>query len=269
MKRFTETSKWDDPWFRGLKGFEKLVFLYVIDRCNNAGFWEMDQDGMVFQTKLSEANISGAWQGLVRGLIVRDGWVWVRRFLRHQKNENLNPENNAHVQIISLVKEQVDRFSGVPEFDEFLAPYQPLFRGIGKGKVEVKVEKGSAEGKQKHPIPEPPAILLSIDGFAGCWASFVQHRKQIKKPMTGLSATRIFAQLSERPSEAVDALDMAIRRGWQGFEWGWYEKEKPKNGSSKEPPIQRIEWASDATKTLQEQLAERKAKEEAQNGTHG
>lgn len=151
MKRFTETLKWDDPWFRGLKGVEKLIFLYVIDRCNNAGFWEIDEAGMAFQTKLSEAHINGAWQGLVRGLIVVGGWVWVRRFLRHQKNENLNPENNAHVQIISLLSEQVERFDNEPEFQKFLAPYEPLLRGIGKGKGKGK---GSAEGARNRPTRE-------------------------------------------------------------------------------------------------------------------
>lgn len=151
MKRFTETLKWDDPWFRSLKGVEKLVFLYVIDRCNNAGFWEIDEAGMAFQTKLSEAHIAGAWQGLARGLIVAGGWVWVRRFLRHQKNEKLNPENNAHTQIIALLAEQVERFDNEPEFQKFLAPYQPLISPKLGAQVEVevqeKVKKGSAEGR--------------------------------------------------------------------------------------------------------------------------
>lgn len=151
MTRFTETCKWDDPWFRGLKGVEKLVFLYVVDRCNNAGFWEIDEDGMAFQTKLSLAHIQGAWEGLTRGLIRHDGWVWVRRFLRHQRNENLNPENKAHTQIISLLREQVDRFDNEPVFQEFLAPYMPLVRGLGIVKVTSK-GKGSAEGRT--PTPE-------------------------------------------------------------------------------------------------------------------
>lgn len=142
MKRFTETSKWCDPWFRGLTGVQKLVFIYVAEKCNNAGFWEADEEGMAFETKLSKSNISGAWEGLARGLIHRSGWVWVRRFLRHQKNENLNPQNNAHTQIISLVREQLDRFSGVVEFEEFRGAYQGLFSPSGTGHGQVEVRKG-------------------------------------------------------------------------------------------------------------------------------
>ena len=149
MKRFTETCKWDDPWFRGLTGVQKLVFLYVIDRCNNAGFWEIDEDSMAFHTKLKPELISGAWQGLGRGLIRVDGWVWVRRFLRHQKNETLNIENNAHKQILKLLEEQSARFAKVDGFDEFLAPKQPLNSPMYGAQVKVKVKdsKGSPEGK--------------------------------------------------------------------------------------------------------------------------
>ncbi len=161
VKRFTETGKWDDPWFRALKGTEKLVFLYVIDRCNNAGFWEIDEAGMAFQTKLSEAHIQGAWKGLGRGLIRVGDWVWVRRFLRHQKNENLNPSNKAHVQIIALLREQIERFDSEVEFQSFVAPYQPLFRGSGTGQVKDKV-RGSAEGDEDSQPPgwEPPIEMF-------------------------------------------------------------------------------------------------------------
>lgn len=231
MKRFTETAKWDDPWFRALKGVEKLVFLYVTDRCNNAGFWEVDEDAMAFQTKLSPAHISGAWQGLNRGLIRCDGWVWVRRFLRHQKNENLNPLNNAHIQIIALLKEQIDRFDNEPEFQQFLAPYEPLFRGPGIVKVKDK-RKGSAEGKPKFDIPN---CLSDIEDFAAAWDEFLQHRREIKKPVTQQAGNRILLSLSERPAESVEGLQTAVRRSWQGFEWSWMEREHRKNGTSTEP----------------------------------
>lgn len=151
MKRFTETSKWDDPWFRSLTGPQKLVFLYIIDRCNNAGFWERDEESLIFHTRLDQKHISGAIEGLNRGLIERDGWFWVKRFLRHQKNENLNPGNNAHLQIIALLKEQAERFNGVPEFDAFLGAVQGLTSPTGKVKVKDspgrrRVQGGTTEG---------------------------------------------------------------------------------------------------------------------------
>lgn len=159
MKRFTETLKWDDAWFRELPFAHKLIFIYVIERCNNAGFWEIDNASIAWHTKVPIEEIEGAWKGLARALIVADGWVWVRTFLKHQKNETLNESNPAHRQIIGLLKEQVQRFTSVPAFVAFLSTMEgpckgllsPIGKGNGNGQGEGngtgEVRKGSAEGK--------------------------------------------------------------------------------------------------------------------------
>jgi hypothetical protein len=151
-KRFTETDKWKDAWFRKLCPNEKLLFIYLTENCNNAGFIEFDVEAVAFQTRLSEDEVLGAIQGLNRGCFESDGWVWIKRFLRHQKNESLNPANNAHKQIIALLNDQVQRFSGNKDFDAFVesegiidyikksAPNEGLNSPTGKGQVKVKVK---------------------------------------------------------------------------------------------------------------------------------
>ena len=85
MTRFTEIGKWEDPWFRALNPSEKLLFLFLIENCNNAGFYEIDRGAIVFKTGLNDAEIDGALVGLARGIVGASGWLWVRRFLKHQK----------------------------------------------------------------------------------------------------------------------------------------------------------------------------------------
>jgi hypothetical protein len=41
-KRFTDTEKWNDPWFRALSAPHKLFWSYLTDKCNAAGIWKVD-----------------------------------------------------------------------------------------------------------------------------------------------------------------------------------------------------------------------------------
>lgn len=42
MKRFTETQKWADPWFRKLKPEIKLLWQWILDNCDHAGVIDVD-----------------------------------------------------------------------------------------------------------------------------------------------------------------------------------------------------------------------------------
>lgn len=145
MKRFTESQKWDDPWFRELAGSHKLVFLYILDRCNNAGFWEVDEAALAFHTKLEPKHFEGAFKALERGLQGASGWVWVKNFLKHQKNDQLNPANPAHRQIIALLKDQAERF---PDSKSLLP------KGATKGlQSPIGIGKGKSKGIGLEPTP--------------------------------------------------------------------------------------------------------------------
>lgn len=152
MTRFSETDKWRDPWFRSLKPPQKLLFLFVIDNCNNAGFWEEDRDYACYCTGMNEEQYQGALKGLTRGLVAADGWLWIRKFLKHQRNADLNPKNKAHSQIIRLLREQKLRFSKVLGFAEFIAPYEGLVSPpVTYSNVESLKEEEEKEEKPKAP----------------------------------------------------------------------------------------------------------------------
>lgn len=42
MKRFTDTEKWSDPWFRKLSSAAKQLWGYMTDRCDKIGLIEID-----------------------------------------------------------------------------------------------------------------------------------------------------------------------------------------------------------------------------------
>jgi len=54
-KRFTETLKWDDPWFRALSPDAKLLWFWLVDKCDSAGIIEPDFSLCEFQTGIKKA----------------------------------------------------------------------------------------------------------------------------------------------------------------------------------------------------------------------
>lgn len=67
-KRFTDSSKWSDIWFSDLSTEHKLIYLYILDNCDQVGVWQPNlklaefQLGIrpnweLFQTALTESRL--------------------------------------------------------------------------------------------------------------------------------------------------------------------------------------------------------------------
>jgi hypothetical protein len=141
MARFTAPEKWNDEWFSNLKPIEKLVFLYLVDRCDNAGFFEINKRIDAFLIGLTEDDFLINLRALKKTYVAStDGRkIWLKNFLFYQKNLPLNPDNNAHKQIIGFIFSNLKIF----EYDfNYLGANEGLFSPIGKGN-----SKGKGKGK--------------------------------------------------------------------------------------------------------------------------
>lgn len=144
-KRFTETDKWNDTWYSSLSPTQKYVFLYLIDVCDNAGFYEINIRKMEFDLGIEKDKIQGALKGLERGLIGAEEVLWIKNFLRHQKNLPLNPTNPAHRQIIRLIEFKLDWLKTIENSEELEGALKgllsPIGTGIGTGTSKIKKKK--------------------------------------------------------------------------------------------------------------------------------
>ena len=133
--RFTNTEKWNDSWFSVLTKNQKLLFLYLCDNCDIAGFIEINLKRWQADLDFNSAEIKGAVEGLSRGLITSESndCIFIRNFLKHQKNLPLNEKNNAHIGIIKRFGVYRNKFK-IENIESFInQEVKPLARGYGKG----------------------------------------------------------------------------------------------------------------------------------------
>lgn len=147
MKRFTETEKWRDPWFRKLSAGAKLAFLYIIDNCDNAGVWTADKELADFSIgmEIPWMKVLEAFGERVSVLPSGD-WLIVR-FVEFQFGK-LSKDCKPHLQVIRLI-EKHRASKGYP-------------KGFGtledKEEDKEKDKKGDARGK--------PESRSEVDAYA-------------------------------------------------------------------------------------------------------
>lgn len=101
-KRFTDTEKWKDPWFRKLSPMQKNIWFYLLDNCDNAGIWKIDMDLLSFCVgeKIDDLDFL---DGRIKK--VDKEKIWITKFINFQYGE-LNPNSRPHQHVIGLLKSQ-------------------------------------------------------------------------------------------------------------------------------------------------------------------
>lgn len=137
-KRFTDSDKWEDPWYMDLTPEEKLAYEYILDKCSNIGIWKpnfrlaafcigIDFDFDSFKEKLGNDRVR---------LLANNDW-WLIKYIDFQYGK-LSEESKSKP-IMSYVKELKKQSLWVP--------YR---KGIGTLSHTLK-EKDKDKEKDKEP----------------------------------------------------------------------------------------------------------------------
>jgi len=103
-KRFTDTSKWIDPWFAELNQSDKLLWFYLTDNCNQAGVIDFSKrmaDFMIGCGTDIESFINNSSNRVKR---LKNGKLLLTKFLSFQ-NGKISENCKAHKPIIKLLEE--------------------------------------------------------------------------------------------------------------------------------------------------------------------
>lgn len=107
-KRFTETGKWGDQWFRELPIEYKIFWHYLCDQCDGAGVWKKDIGLASFYigAQIDEEKALGLFNTPDKARIKpigRDKW-FILGFIEFQYGKQLSMESRPHIPVIALIE---------------------------------------------------------------------------------------------------------------------------------------------------------------------
>lgn len=164
MKRFTETTKWRDPWFRNLSPQAKLLWLWLLDHCDRIGIVEVELAAASFDLgdRIKEKHLAE----LVSRLQATEtsGRYFVSKFIPFQYGR-LSETCPAHRPVIEAV--HAAHLTITPVGYQYPIDTLPLGLQIPSPRVQEK-EKETEEDKEKDkdPSKQIPPSLEAIKEYA-------------------------------------------------------------------------------------------------------
>lgn len=102
MKRFTDTNKWLDPWFRKLSHQAKMAWFYLVDHCDAIGLAEIDIKLMSSDcgTTITSDHLRELGE---RIQLLEGGKVFIQKFIPFQYGK-LSEACIPHKKVIEAIK---------------------------------------------------------------------------------------------------------------------------------------------------------------------
>lgn len=138
-KRFTDSDKWDDPWFMELSAKYKLMWMYILDNCTAAGMYKVNIRLAAFQIgePFEESEVKRVMADRITE--IKPGKWFITKFIEYQYG-TLSEACKPHQPIIKELKQYQD--------NEFIRVFIPYPKGIDRVKEK---EKEKDPDKEKDP----------------------------------------------------------------------------------------------------------------------
>lgn len=206
-KRFTETTKWQDPWFRKLSGPAKLLWYFLIDQADPAGVVEIDYDLATEDCKIGITAAHMAELGSRVELFGRSGEkVLLPKFIAFQYG-SLSDACFPHKKVFEAIR----KHGLVADAD---GSYHHPLGGEAPKPTEAPKAKETPAKEAKDPLEIPADLPADVAEALALWK---RHRREIKKPITPTSWQGLVRDCRETPKKMAAAIHLSIKNGWQGL----------------------------------------------------
>lgn len=233
-KRFTETTKWNDPWFRRLTPSQKCLWLLICDVCDAAGVIDLDLEMASFQIgdSVSDADLEAIKTRLEK---LPSGKWRIVKFLGFQYGE-LSAACPAHKPVFKALQGH-----GIKANESLLDRVSNTLQEKDKDKEKDTDGKEGAGGKPSGDWPERiVSAYVRRDAPMECMEAVKQDILGGEPPEEILQSVREVASLCRAAPSGSDnafvpkAKSFFLERQWRSPE-AFRERWKPKE--TKPPPI--------------------------------
>lgn len=224
MKRFTDTNKWEDTWYQDLPMKYKLLWNFILDKCEHFGVWKVNIKLAVFL--IGESFEYTEAKRIFNEKIVefKEGYWFIKKFIPFQYGDTLSRTIPPHKKVIKFLEENPVLRGFIPEVsivDMSLTKYMEN-QQIPKGYITLKdkdKEKDKDKDKDKEQEIESELIKkykLDNPEFLEKWEVWREYRISIKKPLSVHSIRIQLKQLS-KCANPVETIEKSISNNWQGL----------------------------------------------------
>lgn len=276
MKRFTETKKWSDAWYRKLSPRLKCLWQHLLDHCDPSGVIDPDWELISFQVGES-VNSDDLQSFQDRVEILPSGKLWIVKFIQFQYGV-LSRECRMHASVFRAIdsngltervsngyakgidtlkdKEQVQDKNKVLVKEEE-PPIVNNFPVAGNPATEPEPPPAPAWTPEENPLPatnhgsEPfKAVLRKSEEFCQVWRDWLNHLAALDKPMSNFQKDAVLMECAKKGAErSIEVIRYSILKGAKNPIWdaprSKATRKQPGSGSPEPDPDGFKRWLSE------------------------
>jgi len=191
-RRLTDTDKWKKKWFYSLDMKGKLLWFYLLDNCDNAGFIKINAEKISSDIKTNftkEEILDSLKKHLVK---INDDLVWIPKFIQFQYPKGLSQNCKPHQSVIKMLNSQnIDwKYSNL-NFSFKINTSQTLWRKKGANINDIQTLKEqknefldvfgnninnpqtlSKPFGKGYPPTKLPTTSAQLEASRSCWKSY-------------------------------------------------------------------------------------------------
>jgi len=211
--RQIQTTFWQDSFVLSLTPEEKYFYIYLMtnSKTKQCGIYELPLQIAQIETGYNRETVIKLIQKFIEnGKIIYD---WETNEILLTNWMRFNPIRNP------LIKKCVDKELLEVKNPVFIEFFNTHTNGYCNKNNNNKKNKNNNKNKEEQK-PEPLVIQTSHDTpeFKVAFSNFIQHRKELKKPLTPMAEKGALKKLYEVDvGTAVKMIEQTIANGWQGI----------------------------------------------------